>query len=414
MFGRKKKGGGLRQAAENRVYLDDETIENAAPKNKYYASVSRRYTFAKYLTLITLMVFLFISLMANRENITYENLLLLIKDVNLAAQTANRSYETITYSSDSEQTVLKYKNNVVVAGASGVQIFSGTGKQVYDGNEKFSKPYAVSSDKYLLVYDFGGTKFSLYNTFTAVFSDSFDYGITDAAISDSGSFALVTRTKEYNYAVMVYSKNCNLINRYRGNEYVIDLAISNDGKRIAIARVEAEGGYYNTSLIIGEPGSDDIVAELNLSNVFPVKCAFSEDGELALICDKEIYFYDKNGSLIGNYPISGSLSQIACQGDYVAFTVANNSIESDNTAIVLDYGGNVKFEGGIDGRIADIELLDGSLFVLCESSIKRINISGKKEYSKDASGYGKRLIVFTQDDVMLCTDTKAEHISLDD
>ncbi len=404
MFGKKSRV--IEETRKNTVQLDDEAIERAAPKNKYYASVARRYNFAKYVTLILLMCFLFISLMANRDNITYENLLLLIKDVNLAAQTANKSYETITYSEDSEQTVIKYKNNVVVAGASGVKIFSGTGKQVYSGKEKFSKPFAVSSDKYLLVYDFGGTKFSLYNTFTGVYSDSFDYGITDAAISDSGSFALVTKTKEYNYAVMVYSKNCNLINRYRGNEYVMDVAISDDGKRIAIAKVDAQGGYYTATLMICEPGTDSMIAQLTLSDVFPVRCAFSDDGDLALICDREIFFYDKNGSLTGNYPISGELSAVACEGNYVALS------DADNTVTVLDFRGDVKYEGDIDGRISDIELLSGSLFVLTDSSIHRINISDKKVYTKQASGYGRTLIVFTEDDVMLCSSTKAEHVDL--
>lgn len=406
----KKRNMGLTD--KNDVRMEDDAFESAAPKNKYYLSVSRRYNFAKYLVLIAFMCFLLISLMANRENITYENFLLLIKDVNLAARTANRSYETINYSEDSEQTVTRYKNNLVVTGGSGVKIFSGTGSQVYSGKEKFSKPRAVSSDKYLLVYDFGGTKFSLYNTFTSVFSDSFEYGITDGAISDSGTFALVSRTKEYNYSVMVYSKNCNLINRYRGNEYVIDVAISDDGKRIAIVMVEAESGYYNTTLMLCEPGSEEVIQTLTLSHVFPVKCAFSDDSNLALICDKEVYFYDKNGSLRGNFPISGELDRVSCQGDHVALAVADNAVQSDNTVIVLGYKGNVKYEGDIQARISDIELYEGSLFVLTDTDIRRITLSDGKELSKQAQGYSKELVVFSRDDVMLCTKSKAEHIDL--
>lgn len=407
-----RKKGRLGLTDKTDVNMDDATLRNAKPKNKYYLSVSRRYNFAKYVVLIVLMCFLLISLMANRENVTYENLLLLIKDVNLAVQTANKSYETITYSEDSEQTVTSYKNNLVVAGASGVKIFSGTGGQVYSGKEKFSKPHAVSSNKYLLVYDFGGTRFSLYNTFTSVFSDSFDYPITDGAISDSGTFALVTRTKEYNYSVMVYSKNCNLINRYRGNEYVIDVAISNDGKRIAIVKIDAEDGYYNTTLMLCEPGKDGVIETLNLSRVFPVKCTFSDNGDLALVCDTEIYFYDKNGSLMGNFPVLGDLDRIACRGDYVALSVADNAIQSDNTVIVLDYKGKVKYEGDIRARISDVELYENDLFVLTDTDIRRITLSDEKERSEQVQGYSKELIVFGRDDVMLCTPTKAEYVDL--
>ena len=409
----KRKNSGLEQSETNRIYMDEETARHAVPKNKYYLSVSRRYNFAKYLVLITLMFFLFFSLMANRDNITYENFLLLIKDVNLAAQTANKTYETITYSEDSEQSVTRYKNNLVVTGSSGVKIFSGTGSQVYSGKEKFSKPHSVSSDKYLLVYDFGGTKFSLYNTFTSVFSDSFDYPITDGAVSDSGAFALVSRTKEHNYAVMVYSKNCNLINRYRGSEYVMDVALSDDGERIAVAKVDAEGGYYVTSLMICKPGSDGVVAELKLNHVFPVRCAFSSDGDLALVCDKEVYFYDKNGSLIGNYPISGELSGVACEGNYLALTFGDSAMQSSNSVTVLDYNGNVKQSLEIEGRIADVEMLSSNLFVLCDAEIRRINILSGKTAKRDVGGYGKDLVVFTADDVMLCTSTKAEHLDLD-
>ena len=410
----KKKNTGLEQSEENRIYMDEETARRAKPKNKYYLSVSRRYNFAKYLVLIALMFFLFFSLMANKDSITYENFLLLIKDVNLAAQTANKSYATITYSEDAEQSVARYKNNLVVTGSSGVRIFSGTGSQVYSGNEKFSKPHSVSSDKYLLVYDFGGTKFSLYNTFTSVFSDSFEYPITDGAISDRGTFALVTRTKEHNYAVMVYSKNCNLINRYRGNEYVMDVALSDDGKKIAIAKVDAEGGYYVTSLMVCELGSDAVLSELTLTDVFPVRCAYSQDGALALVCDKEVYFYDERGGFVGNYPVSGELSGVACGENYIALTVGDGATGAESTVTVLDYKGSVKQSLHIEGRIADVELFSKNLFVLTDSAALRVDISNGKSEERTVAGYGKELVVFTRDDIMLCPSTKAEHLNFDD
>ncbi len=409
---RKRKQTGMTEAGERPLELD-EALRGAAPKNKYYASVARRYSAARYIVLLLMMGFLLVAVMTNRDNITYENFLLLIKDVNLAAQTANRSYETITYSEDSEQTVLRYKNNVVVAGSSGVQIFSGTGKQVYDGDEHFARPFAEASDKYLLVYDFGGTRFSLYNTFTKVFSDSFEYGITGAAASDSGSFALVSRTKEYNYSVSVYSKNCNLINRYRGNEYVIDLAMSDSGDRIAIAAAEADNGHFTASLLICQPGKEDKIAKLTLNNVFPVKCAFSPDGDIVLICDREIYFYDKNGGLRASYAISGELQYVDAGEGYVAFTVADNAIQSDNTLTVLDFGGRVKQQKNIDGRIADITLTDGCVTVLTDTGLIRTDILKGDEISRSVAGYGKRLIAFSRRDVMLCTSTKAEYIDLE-
>ena len=59
-------------------------------------------------------------------------------------------------------------------------------------------------------------------------------------------------------------------------------------------------------------------------------------------------------------------------------------------------------------------LARGIIFVLCDAEIRRINILSGKTEKRDVGGYGKDLVVFTADDVMLCTSTKAEHLDLDD
>lgn len=392
---------------------DDEIGEATIPVNAYYAAVSAKYSVARYLLILVLVLFVSLSLINNSESITYENLMFLIKDFSYAVDSADRNFQTIVYDSDISRSYTRYRNSLALASASGLKIYSGGGKLTFDGDEKYNNPQIEASDRYLLMYDFGGNRYSLYNSFAKIFSDTPEYEIIGADISASGMFAIVTRTKEYNSAVLLYTKNCKLRNRYLSDEYVVDVAINDKGTRICILSMYAENGSYMTKIMLCRPGEENALSTLLLSDVFPMNAQFTKNGNLAVMLNESLYYYDEDGNFISGSEIGSNIScaDVSCYG--AAFALSSNAVSTESSILVYNQNGEMCYSGDIDGRVLDISLYDKFVFALMSDKIIRIDTKKFLKEELEISGVGKKILVYGENDIMLCSDTKAEYCNFD-
>lgn len=75
---------------------------------------------------------------------------------------------------------------------------------------------------------------------------------------------MITKTREYTSAVLLYGKNNKLKNRYLKDQYVLDVAISSDGERIAMVSVKSSDGAYLAEFQLCRPGEDSAIATVSL------------------------------------------------------------------------------------------------------------------------------------------------------
>ena len=173
----------------------------------YYATVSARFKVAQRILVLLLVVFLLFSIFANIREITYSNLYYFVRDFGNAVDMESTNYETLSYDVYRDQTFSLYRGGIAAVSPSNVSVFTATGRRTLKSRSDYVVPYAVTSSNYLLVYDISGNTFSLYNSFSKVHTESFDYPITDAAISDSGVFALLSRSSANKSTLYVYNDN---------------------------------------------------------------------------------------------------------------------------------------------------------------------------------------------------------------
>ena len=94
--------------------------------NPYYAMVSYRYKLAKYAAVIILVFFVLISIALNSENITYNNFVFLIKDMNTVfeAEGVLNVQKNVRYNPDKNQAFALYRNGLAIAGSSNIFIYN--------------------------------------------------------------------------------------------------------------------------------------------------------------------------------------------------------------------------------------------------------------------------------------------------
>lgn len=382
--------------------------DGAPQRNAYYDKVAARYRTAQYLTLFLLVIVILAGIVMGSDSITYANFVYLLRDFDtILNASGGETVPAIRYGAADDRQYLVYRNGLTLIDQSGVRVYNSAGKRTLDDDPAFSDPRAAASEAYMLVYDLGGESYALYNSLTRIYTGSLDFPISCGAISDSGMYAVVTKTREYTSAVLLYGKNNKLKNRYLKDKYVIDVAISDDGERIAIVSVESRDGAYCAEFQISRPGADTALATLEMQGVFPMAVRFFDDNRLAVLCDSGIWFYSADGEALGSYAFTDDApSRFALDGETAALVFPNNVMGTESRVLRFDASGELIDQTILEGRAQEVALTDDALYLLTEQRLHRLSFAHGDTASVDYAGGGKALLP-ADDGVLLCTASTA-------
>lgn len=379
------KGGGQRPAQAVNVDFG----ESEKPYNRYYAAVAGRYRFARYASIILLVVFLLGILILYRDSITYSNLMYLIRDLDSDTSAAVGVYADITYDGMYSPSFSMFRGRVAVASKNGLTLYSSSGSTELEDSSSFSKPRLDCGDKYALVYDADGTAYCLYTTVTRVFSGKTDEKIEDGCVSRDGHYALMTRSKDAKFAVTVYGSDFRSLTKYYKDSYVLDIALDGEGREIAIvsANVSAAGAFCE--VMLGRVGTEESTA-IELYGLMPISAEYADDGTLFLLCDGAVVAIS-DGKIAWQKELSAS-SPVCFDrnGNLLALCCAKNAVSSENEVFVFDTEGNILYNNTLDRKISYF-ITDGAdtVYAVGDSVAEMISVSNAENKTREV---GERVI----------------------
>ena len=124
---------------------------------------------------------------------------------NLVSLIGNGSYPINLESSDTLNTVSRGMYYYVLTDTR-LNAFTNGGKEIYSNSHGFESPVLKTSATRAMVFDQGGNEAYIYNLKEQKQSLKTDTEIINAAISDSGVYAVITRSESYASVVTVYSR----------------------------------------------------------------------------------------------------------------------------------------------------------------------------------------------------------------
>lgn len=374
---RKKK-----RSAHISIALDDE----APAVNSYYIAIADRYRWAKLLSVILLVAFLLIMLLFYRKNITYGNLMYLIRDLDTGVVSAVGKYADISYERQYAPSFALFRDRIAVAGASGFRLYNASGSKELDYESAYGDPRLVTGNKYALLYDAAGKSYSMYTTIARVLNSEADRVIEDAAVADDGTYALLTGSDESKYLITVYSPDFKPVVKYYKDKYVIDIALDSKGEHMAVLSAGAAGAGASCEIMFCTVGSEKTVSA-ELQNTMPLFAGYTDNGKLAVVCDNKVLFYDGD-TLCGQYDIAGAVPVgFDLSGDYLALAVSKNAVGSENDIILFDTDGNIIYNNTINEKVRMIAA-DGnrSVYVLYEDKVQQYAVSGGEPATETLRG----------------------------
>jgi len=385
-----------------------EQITPEMPQNPHYEAISARLGILQVLLYFTLFAFVILSFISNTELITYRNFYYFFKDLNNSFESiSTEQVDSVTYATASEQSFALYRNGLAVAGNTSVTVFSETGRQTLSQTVAYKSPVAEGAGKYLLVYELGGTQYSLYNSETQLFTGKSDYPIKGAAVSDSGMYAIVSSSEKYTSVVSLYNSNFSLINRYNKNGYVMDVDINAGGEQIAILTSVQRDGLFHTDLMLHQPGTDGEGTTVSIGNALALQCAYTKAEGVGVLCSNG-YSYVRDGASSVFFAFDEKSILTADLGrDGTVICLRNDAVSNQNDLVVFDENGSLLYQNASSVPVRRVAKCQGSVFLLHDSGVTRLSLSTGETVLRECATEDRVLLAWSESAVMLCSPQKA-------
>ncbi|MBO4220394.1 MAG: hypothetical protein J5933_05665 [Clostridia bacterium] len=342
--------------------------EKEKDENGYYLKLAGKFRVLKYIFGIAFIVFLVVMLVAFRESITYENLQYMLRD--LSAARYDSDFSSIDFGNEDISFASIYRGEILTAGKKEVSLYSVSGNKTLGEEISMSLPRVEASEKYFLVFDAKGKTYSVYNSYSKLHSESFEYTVTDACISDSGSYAVVSSTREYPYAVYLYNKDFKRIGEYFKNKYLMDVSLSGDGTRLLILSFLVEDGDFVTEVSTYTAMKEGSEQTFSIPGAFPVAGRVFNDGSSLIITDLGAYLFSPSGTRTAEVSASGrDLTGFAFGDRYSVMLFRENRSIQETRAVIFDTNGDVLYNSNVEETVRSASVSEDLVCLLCEDSV---------------------------------------------
>lgn len=205
--------------------------------------------------------------------------------------------------------ILKLQNagdNLLLLTDTNLYTYNMSGRQTLNAQHGMSNPLLAHTGDRTLLYDRGGTRYSLYSKSALVHSGSMNFPLYVADISSNENFALVTGSDQSLALVSVYSNpKKEPIFRYWSARMVIDVSLAENQNAMVIACVDVQDGDYLSSIsrfqfsIEKEMGRADLPGELILG------IDWFNNNTIRVVTDKRAILFDNDLKQIADYNFAG-------------------------------------------------------------------------------------------------------------
>jgi len=335
----------------NRVSVADRIAPGI---NRYYLKVSKNYRNLVIVLMCLFLVYLAGVMTFFGEYITYDNIKYLIRDWSAVTMPGSGDFTDIVYTADDSTGFISFRGGLALYDSDKYVYYDESGICLVEDEPGYADPAASVSDKYLLLYDIGGNGYTLYNQLTRIISRETDLAIITGDVADDGSMILVTRSRETKFTAEVYNSAFTKIMKIYKENYVLDAAISPDGKNIVICSAVASDTDFNLEVEICRTGASERTALMTYEHTMPLDVKAYDSG-FVLLCDNGLYYFDYDGHITASISFDGMMlsgADIHAEGAAVVGHV--NALGSENRVIVCTGDGTVLCDRRINERVSGI------------------------------------------------------------
>lgn len=368
--------------------------ENNGKNENTYANTHSRIKKVRYLVIVLLLIFVVLAVLFYREDLTVENFRYLMKYVDVKPVTFGSNENTqIDFESDSATVTGSFKEDLVVLTKTSIKIYDLSSTEILTDSHSMTSPALALGDRFFAVYDVGAKYVAIYNSFSKLWSNTFDYPVYEVALDDKGNFCVVTAEKDHTSALKVYNSNFENIFNWRSvDKYSLCADIFNgDSDKVYMAVGTLKNttvGDLLSEVVVLSTDSNKVVASLDFNSELIMDIKFNSAGNIVCLTDRALRIISPSGEVLSDYSFnSKALRKFETGGEWSALLLNENLVGKNHTLIIFGANGDTYMVNSINSEITDICVSDSFAFLLGVEDITVIDLKGKnaKTYSSERS-----------------------------
>lgn len=345
--------------------------------SEYYRKAARVLHTLRYITLLLLVLLVIIGFAAYKRELTLENFRYIMRYADFDTGTDYFSSNQISFTVP-ENTKFGYmKGDLALLSSKYFSTYDFTGSVLVEEKLSYLNPCLKTSEKYALAYDVGGIGLSVYNSYSCIYSDEFEYGIKDAAIKSDGSFAVATSGKYLSSRLVVFGSDLKekFTWETRDKELVC-LSLPEGASTVNFVTLKVSGGDFVFTLHSYDLKSDMPVFTKDYYGEFPLKI-YSDEKNICVLTDTSLHFVSTDGVENATYTHGKeTLTSFYESGDYIALTYAK-SISKNSTLRLFTKSGTEISSDNFENNIISFSAYGKNIYALEKGKlhIREVNTS---------------------------------------
>jgi len=195
-----------------------------------------------------------------------------------------------------------FNQDLLVQSRTNLYIYDKRGMQINSIQLNYKSPIIKTAKKRFLVYDQGQNSLSVYSRTKQLKKITYNYPITVADMAQNGTYAVSTGEQQYVSQVIVYnSSNSEQFKWSSADKIVNALALSDNGKYIAITCIDVAGGVLESNILIFDTGKTEPVASFSIENSIVLSIEYKLNNNISVITDNKALLYSNSGEKLAEY-----------------------------------------------------------------------------------------------------------------
>lgn len=279
-----------------------------------------------------------------------------------------------------------------------VDIITPKAKEVKNTQHSFNEPASKTAGEYAIIYNRGGTGYQVETNSKEIVNTDADNDIITASISSSGSYVIVTESKDYLATLTAYnSDNQEIYKYYFADTYVLDVDINADGNEVAVSTVQAKNGDVHSIIYVLNLKDTTPKQKNDIANNMVVNIDYMSDGNIALIGNKFASTLEPNqGKRIDyNYNDRELMAYTVNPDVGIGLALSSASDGRNCDFVLLDSSGTTQASFSTPYRVTSLSIYGNTIAMLSDGNIQAYNTKGDNWSSVEVGSDAKKILMYS-------------------
>ncbi|MGN0160070.1 MAG: DUF5711 family protein [Lachnospiraceae bacterium] len=287
---------------------------------------------------------------------------------------------------------LKYEDGYIRYSNDGIAYYKNDGNVVWNHAYEISNVQVKICEEYIVVGNITGRNLYVYNKSGLKCEIDAAMTVTQVDVAQQGVTAVALEDGNNNY-INMYDANGNkltyIITALVGDGYPIDMALSNDGSKLAVSYISVTGEQLQTNLAfynfsdIGQNSVDRLVGGFNhYGDSIVGKVEFVDNNTVIAVAEDRVSFFEisQYPVLKNEYQFENEIQKITYNKNYVGLVFNNaDSVEKYKMEIFNTKGQKVS-QIYYDAEYRNLEFSNDALLLYNEKEFAMLTLKGKTKY----------------------------------